>query len=450
MNTFYPTLRVVPTPANARANEIEEGLASCWICDDDPIAALAKASFKVKQYDWDIIEVEDYPVLVARDNFIGRDLGLKQYDHAQEHGMALAFITWAKDGQSSCGPFTPERSDGFQLECYLSDVAHLKREGRCLHHDAGTRCTQIIGAHSIQKNGALSLIAEAGKVYAPSKNFGDIRREKGRLAYTRQGINQVSTFRGFCDRHDNQLFEPIDNFPLLPTPQQVLLYAYRSICKELFAKEVNASLFEKCASQRRGNSALREFLEGTCKATRFGLDNLSKQKEEFDKSLRSGTFGDVRSVLFCSQEEPVLAFSGLLYPEFDFLGTQLQDLADHSSVLDLLTFSFAPMEKGWGILFAWHADSSQACIAFMRSLATVIHDGGDIGDCLFRLIVTNCENMAMRPQWWESLSQGDRNEIAAMATSQADIFAPTRHNYLTAGLAGICKWQFEQVISDMD
>jgi len=442
MDTFYLTLRVIPTAANPRANDIEGALALCWILDDDPRAALAKASCKVRQYGWDIVEVEDCPVVTTRDNFIERDLGLEQYDRAQEQGMAMAFIAWSKDGHSSYGPFALELSDGLVLESCLSDVARLKRKGRCLHFDAGSRCTEVIRAHSIQKNGALSLIADHGTVYALSKNFGDIKRHKGTLAFTKQGINQVSTFRGFCEKHDNELFEPIDNFPVVPTQQQILLYAYRSICKEIRAKELNVSLYERHAGQLDGG--------GLHEATRFGLDNLIRQKEKFDKSLRTRAFGDVRSVLFCSQQDPCLVFSGLIYPEFDFLGNALQDLSDHSALLDLLTFSFVPTEKGWGILFAWHEDSSKACVDFMKSLATVTCEGGSLGDHLFRLVVSNCDNMAIRPQWWESLTEHDRTEMARVATVQADVFAPSRHDYLMSGLTEIADWNFEKVISDMD
>ncbi len=75
-------------------------MASCWVCDDTPQSALAKASFKVRQYDWDIVEVEDPPTETTQDDFTGRDIGLEQYKHAQENGMAMVFAAWAKDGKS--------------------------------------------------------------------------------------------------------------------------------------------------------------------------------------------------------------------------------------------------------------------------------------------------------------------------------------------------------------
>jgi hypothetical protein len=175
-----------------------------------------------------------------------------------------------------------------------------------------------------------------------------------------------------------------------------------------------------------------------------------RQKAKFDASLRSQSFADIKSVLFCSQQSPTVVFSGVFYPDCDFTGRQVQDLSDHSSALDMIAFSFGPMEPGWGILFAWHSDCSTTCGAFMRSLATVVHEGGNPGDYLFRLVISNCENMAMRPQWWESLTEQQRSEIAMSASYWADMFSPLRRDYLMRGLENISNWQFEQVVSDME
>jgi len=108
------------------------------------------------------------------------------------------------------------------------------------------------------------------------------------------------------------------------------------------------------------------------------------------------------------------------------------------------------MDDGWGFLFAWHSDCWRACRALMRSLEAVINGGGNIGDHLFRLVISNCENMAIRPQWWESLTEQQRNEIAATATCQTDVFSRTRADYLARGLENVCEWQFQRVVSDME
>jgi hypothetical protein len=394
--------------------------------------------------------MEDPPVPTTRESFSGRDIGQEQYDIAQEQGIAVCFAAWSRDGRTTLGPVILQRSFDFDLQMYLSESKSLREKGRCLHFDSGRRCDRLIGAHSIQKNGALSMIAEKGKVYAISMNFGDIRKNKGVAAYTKQGINKVSVFRGFCREHDNQLFGPIDRALLVPTKQQVLLYAYRALCRELLVKENALALQEKWKQRCVGQAALHEVFRNMSKGTELGLNNLLRQKAKFDTSLRERSFGDIKSVLFCSNQSPKVVFSGVIYPEYDFRGRQIQDLGDAAAVLDLITFSFGPMEEGWGFLFAWHSECSRACKALIGSLAEIGHEGGDIGDCLFRLVISNCENMAISPLWWEALDKKRRKEISAAATCQADVFLRTPPDYLAGGLEGVCDWHFERVVSDMD
>ena len=450
MATFYLTLRVVPTLKNPDFNDVAGASALCWIYTDNPQSALARASFKVRQYEWDVVEVQDPPTETTQNDFVEKDIGLEQYKHAQENGIAIVFAAWARDGKSSYGPVKLKRLDDFDLALYLSESKKLKQQGHCLHYDAGSRCSQVIDAHSIQRNGALSLIADNGHVYAISRNFQDLKRGRGGVTYTKQGINTVSTFRGFCEKHDIELFAPIDAASLIPTQQQTLLYAYRALCRELFVKENASRLLKKQAEKSRGQAALYKLLDSMREGTDCGLRNLLSQKRRYDESLSAGSFSDIKSVVFCTHQKPSLVFSGLFYPDFDFLGRQLQDLSDHSTALDLLTFSFAPMDDGWGIVFAWHSQSSGACVPFMKSLATRIYEDGKPEDHLFRLVISNCENMAVRPQWWESLPEQVRIAIKNAASYGADLFAPIRPDYLAQGLYGVSSWKFENVISDME
>ena len=105
------------------------------------------------------------------------------------------------------------------------------------------------------------------------------------------------------------------------------------------------------------------------------------------------------------------------------------------------------MSDGWGFLVAWHEDNSETCVPLVKSLATQISNGGNLGDFLFRFVVSSSENLAMSPTWWESRSESQRVDIEQAASYGIKIFSPLRNDYLTYGLQS-SEWEFDRVIQN--
>lgn len=450
MKTFYIQFQVVPTIENRQYSLVEGAFAHCWVVGTDPINVQVKSRFFASKYDWKIDKVITLPVEVTREQFLERDLGLEQFDRAQEEGISIVYVAWAKDKKTQAGPFPLEPSHKIDLADFVKTQKQYSHNGRCLHFESGNRCNEVIRAHSIQKNQSLSAIADKGHVYGFPTDIGAFIKNDGNLTLEKRGINNVSTFLGFCKKHDNELFELIDNGPLLPTDHQVFLYAYRSLCRELFVKKNALSVYEDQITKVPRENAVKELISTMRRGTEIGLKNLKRHKSLFDHSLREKSFHDIKYVLFLSKQKPIFAFSSLLYPEFDFLGRQVQNLGDVDSSLKLLTFCSTPMKSGWGFLFAWHKSSSNVCTEFMRSLATKIHEKSDFGDLLFRLVITHCENLAISPQWWEKLPKKHQQQINLRASEIGNAFCINKPTNLTEGLEEISYWQFETVISQME
>lgn len=450
LKTFFLQFKVIPTNVNEYFDLIKGALASCWIQANSSQSAVAKAKFHVLKSDWNIVKIDYLPVEVTKRNFIKKDVGLEQYLRTQEEGIAVVYVAWARDGKMTGGPFPIRPSYNFNLCSYLKKQKQLANQGRCLHYESGPICNEIIKAHSIQKNRSLSAIADKGHVYKLATSIASLKKNKGKPIFKKYGVNKTSIFLGFCQKHDNELFAPIDNTSLVPTDFQVLLYAYRSICKEVFVKENALELLESQLENVINQKAIEDLLIKMKLGTTFGLENLRRHKKIYDNSLSENSHSETRYVLFVSKQEPTVAFSGLFYPDFDFMGRALQDLGDHNIQLELITFCSAPMASGWGFLFAWHTTSSNVCIDFMKSLATMIHNNDNaLGDFLFRLVVTTCENLAISPKWWEGLPLDKKNQITSNAFLMTDIFSATNSSYLREGLEGISPWKFERVISNM-
>lgn len=335
---------------------------------------------------------------------------------------------------------------------FLSDYQHeSKRQngrGRCLHFSDGVRCDAVVSAHSIQKRGQLSLIAEDGHVYRLSADLSILQKNKGIPRLRKVGVNRTSAFAGFCKRHDNSLFEPIDNYPLGPGKEQVALYAYRCLCREYFVKENAVAVLTKMKAHPDLDAQRRAFLEACLFGHGLGFGRLEHHKSAFDRALLVRDYEQFEFTYFTSSSPCPVQLAGLLCPNVDFEGRRLQDLGNIDSPLDLITFFTAPTEEGWAFGFGWHTSSNLTCIPFIQSLAQRAATGEKIEDALLRLLPC-CENHAIRVSWWDALDEESKSAVVERMLLMIDPRLPVPDNYLAIGCEGIASWQYEHVHSTL-
>ena len=107
-------------------------------------------------------------------------------------------------------------------------LKNYRSKGTCMY----CKCTNnSINSHTISKKGSLSTISVDNEVGCFVSRRNGLEQE---FNYNKVNINNVTTFKGFCSTHDNQLFECIDNNSEIKTGKEILLQSYRSICKSLF------------------------------------------------------------------------------------------------------------------------------------------------------------------------------------------------------------------------
>lgn len=328
---------------------------------------------------------------------------------------------------------------------FQNETKRQEMRGRCLHFADGVRCNEIINAHSIQKSGQLNLLAENGHVYRLNADFSTLRDNEGIPAPKKIGVRKASIFAGFCKHHDNALFEPIDNKPLGPSKLQVALYAYRCLCREYFVKANAVELMRRLKDHSDIDQNSRKMLESALIGNTLGLGSLEYQKSHYDAALRLCEYEEFEFTYFTSKSRCSLQLSGLLYPDFDFIGRRLQSLGDCSAPLDMITFFTAPTIEGWAFAFAWHRSSNRTCLPFIKSLAQRIGSGESAHDVLLRFSFSTCENHALRISWWDLLADDEKRKVAERVILMIHPQMPIPSNYLMGGLEGLADWEFENV-----
>lgn len=334
----------------------------------------------------------------------------------------------------------------------MSFIAEFQQEtkrqmsrGRCLHFADGIRCNEIISSHSIQKAGQLALIAEKGHVYRLSADLSILQKTGGFPLPKKIGIRKASAFEGFCKHHDNSLFEDIDNEPLEVNKRQVALYAYRCLCREYFVKENAVAVMERMKEHPDLDADEGQFLRSSLIGHRLGFEGLRHHKKHFDEALSNGRYDEFEFVCFTSRSPFSLQLSGLLYPDYDFLGKRLQDLGNRHRPQDLITFFSAPTRDGWAFCFGWHVSSNHTCIPFMQSLASRLSEGEKLEDALFRFSFSCCENHAFRISWWDGLNEESKRAALERVTLMTHPAIPVPHDYLVRGCEKIADWNFEYI-----
>lgn len=100
------------------------------------------------------------------------------------------------------------------------------KQGPCVH--PGCTSQSILRSHTIPMSASLRAIAEEGHLVTP--RFG-----RNGLSVARIGVKDASTFPGFCRLHEAQ-FAEFESQKKMTTADHFYLQAFRTICREIFAK----------------------------------------------------------------------------------------------------------------------------------------------------------------------------------------------------------------------
>lgn len=146
-----------------------------------------------------------------------------------------------------------------------------KKNKKCIFDNCPNK--SIAKSHSIQKSSSIKQISENSHVLTPK--FSD---QDGEIELISVGINEASTFPGFCQDHE-KLFEEFESNKDLTSEVHFILQMYRTICREIVIAEKNVSSLRKEMNKYnefRDNKIESFFIEEL--GEKFLLDNNIKPK----------------------------------------------------------------------------------------------------------------------------------------------------------------------------
>lgn len=294
--------------------------------------------------------------------------------------------------------------------------------------------TSIVKAHTVPKSSSLKAIAVDGHVLGLRLGLENIQKYRGKLCPEKIGINNASTFTGFCQKHDDLLFSCLEKQPFIKSEEQCFKLAFRSFAREFYTKAALVSMYEVNSVLDRGKPSYRQLeIQEQAFFTNVGAeaglrDNIF-HKEKFDRCLDSKNYSDIRAVVFEFTELFPVQVSGSVNPDFCFNNSKLQDLSNLERVPDLLSFtSFFDGNKSY-IILSWLLHCHNSCVALVKALLSKPRE--DISIYLVQYIFSNFENYFISPTWWESLSDKDKSSIVEISYDNVSIFVEPHGNSIS-------------------
>ena len=308
------------------------------------------------------------------------------------------------------------------LAKHAKRMRELRRRPTCL---AQGECRGVIGmSHTVSESMSLSYLAEDQHVLVRTVNLFS-KTEANVLPLTKLSIHEALAFPGFCNYHDTVLFNSLDNSQFLATPEQLFMQAYRCACREYYFKAAQVDNFPNAShpAELQGQANPEEYglhpdMEIIRLAMNRGLLDVAAHKEKFENLLVDGAYRRLQSYIIHTNSAPIIACAGSFAPDFNSNGDPLQNFTDFDKDLESIFVSIIPNRSGAFVVLSFFDDATVSPTKFIKDLIA----NGNLTHRIVWMCMTRIENLAIRPSWWNGLSEKTRAKLNEAINYNADLF----------------------------
>jgi hypothetical protein len=296
-----------------------------------------------------------------------------------------------------------------------ADLKKRGKKGYCSHSLDGADCSdKIANAHSVQRKGGLAAIAEGNsQVLGIKPTMRATIDHDGNPPPTEMGIGNASVFPGFCEKHDGAIFKAIEGTNIELTAGEALLFAYRAIARERFAKAVQVAHVQVQRQADRGQplsvqEAIQNYLHQFEAGARRGLQELDLSLDTYRRHVEAKDTSNLhhRAYRFDSVL-PIVGCGGYM-PEIAVDGTRLQKLG-RATTPEQLTLTVTSYAGQTVAVFGWLGSADSAIGSYLDAFEVV--PDSDKADALIQIAFEQMENIFLRISWWNNLPKTQRNDL---------------------------------------
>ena len=299
----------------------------------------------------------------------------------------------------------------------------------CLHPRASREtCGRVISAHTLQRSRVLKAISEQNHV---GTFFPLTRQNDGAIRIHKRGWREASTFKAFCDKHDGQAFQALENSDFNGTKEQIFLIAYRAICWELYQKEkaiASVHIMRDHLDKGTPQPVQQEIqISSSVLAAGLnrGLEDLRRVKMEMDHSIETENYERYSSLEVVMSGSLSVASTGAISPNYYISGTKLQLLTDMQTDVQGLAFGTDVSTRGLSIVFLWQTHE-EAPTMYVQEILKLSPDF--LPQFLCQFFFMHCENTYVSPTWWNGLACPVREKLTGMMLNPNPYYSPPMYS----------------------
>lgn len=292
-------------------------------------------------------------------------------------------------------------------------------------------CTETaIGSHSQHKNGQLKSIAEDQHVVAFTRNIRQSLLASSptnipHAIINRVGLNEVTKFSGFCNKHDTALFSIIETTPLQKNNvDQVVAFHRRAMAYEIWNERKEIKFYRKLLSEEPNDSPIRDCIELEIKKQEIPL--FSDEQFAWLPLWVDSPASQLNFVWVVLKKNIGISLTSripiLSDKHFERYMQSHYDRNHNCYTTSRPAFSLAvcPTIDETHIVMIWDKKDDDLMGAHRARLLSAVDRNIFLNECIF----SKSEDFCMRPSLWNNLTEETKDNITSSISVGFDATTP--------------------------
>ncbi|MDQ0975869.1 hypothetical protein QFZ31_005747 [Neobacillus niacini] len=268
-------------------------------------------------------------------------------------------------------------------------------------------CKPLIkSAHAIQNNRILNRISEDGHVYTISSTVS----KKGiDPVFKKVSKNKASTFFGFCDYHDTELFKQIELEDYVGSPLQNFLFAFRGFCLE-YHRKIRKMNTIRNHIKKNPALLLEPFGIHNYRVAQFDIEDSIIEYEIFKEDYSNGKFDNLVTIHRNLNFEVDFAISSAFAVKDDLLGNEINNIFSiESEIVPNIYINIFPIEDGTTIILSYNKRYDNVYNQLFEQIKVL--DDDHLIKYLNFLVINYTENVFLSPRLIDSMDKKQKDSL---------------------------------------